>query len=158
MAVTVLRKAFGQEYAGDRALRALSNVTAQPTNCGAQPGLLALDEREAQARQHRVPRDAGPAECRFSRLLALFLDDELNSFLGELTADPRCCEESFRKLGEAADSADGHANGRCSLAPTTTAQKTLFAIRVGEAGPPPTPSRLPRHPTGPPGPRRGDHG
>ena len=39
--------------------------------------------------QARVRRDAGLAELRFSQLLALFLHDELNSFLGKLTADIR---------------------------------------------------------------------
>ena len=39
--------------------------------------------------QARVRRDAGLAEFRFSQLPALFLDDELISFLGELTADIR---------------------------------------------------------------------
>ena len=62
-------------------------------------------------------------------MLALFLDDDLNSFLGELTTDPRCCMESLRKLEETADSADGHANGRGFLALTTTARETVFAIR-----------------------------
>ena len=57
-----LRKAFGQEYAGVRALRAMFHVTAQPTQRGSQR-LLALDQREEQARQLRVPLDAGPAEC-----------------------------------------------------------------------------------------------
>ena len=42
-----LRKAFGQEYAGVRALRAIFHVTAQPTQSGAQR-LLALDQREEQ--------------------------------------------------------------------------------------------------------------
>ena len=37
-----LRKAFGHEYAGSRALRALYRVTAQPTQSGAQR-LPALD-------------------------------------------------------------------------------------------------------------------
>ena len=44
-----LRKAFGQENAGYRALCALYRVTAQPTQSGAQR-LLALAQREEQAR------------------------------------------------------------------------------------------------------------
>ena len=103
-----LHKVFGQECAGSRALRAWYHIRAQPTQSGAQR-LFARDEREEQARQHRVPRDAGPAECRCRRLLALFHDDELNSFLGEMTGDTRCCDESLRKLEESANSADGHA-------------------------------------------------
>ena len=81
------------------------HVTAQPTQSGAQR-LLALDQREEQARQLRVPLDAGPAETRFSRVLALFLDEELNPFLSELTADPRCSEEALRQLEGADDRAD----------------------------------------------------
>ena len=125
-----LRKAFGQEYAGARALRAMYQVTAQPTQSGAQR-LLALDQREEQARQHRVPRDAGPFETRFSRVLALFLPEELNPFLGELTADSRCSEEALRQLEETSDlRAAPDAAGRTSLAPTSPAREALFAIRV----------------------------
>ena len=125
-----LRKAFGQEYAGARALRAMYQVTAQPTQSGAQR-LLALDQREEQARQHRVPRDAGPFETRFSRVLALFLPEELNPFLGELTADSRCSEEALRQLEETSDlHAAPDAVGRASLAPTSPAREALFAIRV----------------------------
>jgi len=125
-----LRKAFGQEYAGARALRAMYYVTAQPTQSGAQR-LLALDQREEQARQHRVPRDAGPFETRFSRVLALFLPEELNPFLGELTADSRCSEEALRQLEETTDlHAAPDTAGRSSLAPTSPAREALFAIRV----------------------------
>ena len=125
-----LRKAFGQEYAGARALRAMYQVTAQPTQSGAQR-LLALDQREEQARQHRVPRDAGPFETRFSRVLALFLPEELIPFLGELTADSRCSEEALRQLEETSDlRAAPDAAGRASLAPTSPAREALFAIRV----------------------------
>ncbi len=84
-----LRKAFGQEYAGVWALRAMFHVTAQPTQSGGQR-LLALYQREEQALQYRVPLDAGPSESRFSRVLALFLPEELNCFLCDLTEDPRC--------------------------------------------------------------------
>ena len=84
-----LYKAFGQEYAGVRALRAAFHVSAQPTQSGAQ-GPMALDQREEQALQLRVPLDAGPAETRFSRVMALFLDEKLNRFLSELTTDSRC--------------------------------------------------------------------
>jgi hypothetical protein len=125
-----LRKAFGQEYAGARALRAMYQVTAQPTQSGAQR-LLALDQREEQARQHRVPRDAGPFETRFSRVLALFLPEELNPFLGELTADSRCSEEALRQLEETSDlRAAPDAAGRASLAPTSPDREALFAVRV----------------------------
>ncbi len=124
-----LRKAFGQEYAGARALRAMFHVIPQPTQSGAQR-LLALDQREEQARQHWVPRDAGPYEHRFSRVLALFLPDELNPFLGELTADPRCSEEALRQLEESNDLTASDTAGRASLLPTSPAREALFAIRV----------------------------
>lgn len=125
-----LRKAFGQEYAGARALRAMFHVTPQPTQGGHQR-LLALDQREEQARQHRVPRDAGPNEHRFSRVLALFLPDELSSFLGELTADPRCSEEALRQLEETSDGlAASETAVRASLAPTSPAREELFFLRV----------------------------
>jgi hypothetical protein len=125
-----LRKAFGQEYAGARALRAMFHVTPQPTQSGHQR-LLALDQREEQARQHRVPRDAGPNEHWFSWVLALFLPDELNSFLGELTADPRCSEEALRRLEEHDDlPAAPDTGGRASLAPTSPAREDLFFLRV----------------------------
>ena len=122
-----LRKAFGQEYAGVRALRAMFHVTAQPTQSGAQR-LLALDQREEQARQLRVPLDAGPAETRFSRVLALFLDEELNPFLSELTADPRCSEEALRQLEEAGDRADTVRPP--SLATASPSREELFTLRV----------------------------
>jgi hypothetical protein len=61
-----LRKAFGQEYAGERALLAMFHVTPQPTQGGHQR-LLGLYQREKQARQHRVPRNADPNEHRFSQ-------------------------------------------------------------------------------------------
>jgi hypothetical protein len=126
-----LRKAFGQEYAGARALRAMFHVTPQPTQSGHHQRLLALDQREEQARQHRVPRDAGPNEHRFSRVLALFLPDELNSFLGELTADPRCSEEALRRLEEHDNlPAAPDTGGRASLAPTSPAREDLFFLRV----------------------------
>ena len=70
------------------------------------------------------------AESAPTRLLALFLEDELNPFLGELTADTRCCGGALRKLEESAGSADGRANGRGSLALTTADRETLFAILV----------------------------
>lgn len=125
-----LRKAFGQEYAGVKALRAIYQVNPLPTQSGAQR-LLALDHREEQARQHRVPRDAGPFETRFSRVLALFLPEELNHFLGELTADNRCSEEALRQLEETSDLFETpDAAGRASLAPTSPARETLFAARV----------------------------
>ncbi len=125
-----LRKAFGQEYAGVQALRAIYHVNPLPTQNGAQR-LLALDHREEQARQHRVPRDAGPFETRFSRVLALFFPEELNHFLGELTADPRCSEEALRQLEEKPALFETHdAAGRASLAPTSPARETLFAARV----------------------------
>lgn len=125
-----LRKAFGQEYAGVWALRAMYHVQPHPTQTGAQR-LLALDQREEQARQYRVPKDAGPCETRFSRVLALFLPDELAPFLGELTADPRCSEEALRQLEET-PAAGGtlDATGRASLAPTSPARELLFAARV----------------------------
>jgi hypothetical protein len=124
-----LRKAFGQEYAGARAFRAMFHVISQLTQSGAQR-LLALDQREEQARQHRVSRDAGPYEHRFSRVLALFLQDELNSFLGELTADPRWSEEALRQLEESNDLTASDTAGRASLLPTSPAREALFAIRV----------------------------
>ena len=122
-----LRKAFGQEYAGVRALRAMFHVTAQPTQSGAQR-LLALDQREEQARQLRVPLDAGPAETRFSRVLALFLDEELNPFLSELTADPRCSEEALRQLEEAGDRANTVRPP--SLATASPSREALFTFRA----------------------------
>ncbi len=123
-----LSKALGQEYAGARALRVMYQVTAQPTQSGAQR-LLALDQHEEQA--HWVPRDAGPYKTRFSRVLALFLPEELNPFLGEHTADSRCSEEALRQLEETSDlRAAPNAAGRESLAPTSPAREALFAIRV----------------------------
>jgi hypothetical protein len=125
-----LRKTFGQEYAGVRALRAIYQVHPLPTQSGAQR-LLALDHREEQARQHRVPRDAGPFETRFSRVLALFFPEELNRFLGELTADPRCSEEALRQLEETPTLVETPDDaGHASLAPTSPARETLFAARV----------------------------
>jgi len=125
-----LRKAFGKEYAGVGALRALYHVTPQPTQSGAQR-LLALDQREQQALQHRVPRDAGPNETRFCRVLALFLPEELSPFLSELTADPRCSEEALRQLEETpALFEDPDAAGRASFMPTSPAREALFAARV----------------------------
>ena len=125
-----LRKQFGQEYAGVKALRAVYQVNPLPTQSGAQR-LLTLDHREEQARQHRVPRDAGPFETRFSRVLALFLPAELNHFLGELTADNRCSEEALRQLEETPDLFEApDATGRASLAPTSPARETLFSARV----------------------------
>ena len=125
-----LRKAFGQEYAGVWALRSLYHVSPSPTQSGAQR-LLALDQREELARQHRVPRDAGPCETRFSRVLALFLPEELNPFFGELTADPRCSEAALRQLEETLPSSgEPHTAGRPSLAPASPAREALFAARV----------------------------
>ena len=94
-----LRKAFGQEYADVRSLWTMLHVTAQPTQNVARH-LLALDQRVEQVRKLRVPLDAGPAETRFSRVMALFLDDELNPFLSDLTvtaAGPQCSEEVLRQ-------------------------------------------------------------
>ena len=91
--------------------------------------------------------DAGPAKCRFSRLLALFLDDsdELSSLLSKLTADPRCCQEIL----EIADAAAGPAAGRGSLAPTSVERETRFR----------RPSAESRHAFPSRGnPRQGDHG
>ena len=144
-----LRKAFGKEYAGVRALRAMYHVIPHPTQSGAQR-LLALDQREQQALQHRVPRDAGPHETRFCRVLALFLPEELSPFLSELTADSRCSEETLRQLEE--DPAlfeDPDAAGRASFMPTCPAREALFAARVQLAeaalrriqAPPPAPTR-----------------
>lgn len=128
-----LRKAFGQEYAGARALRAIYHVLAQPTQGGAQR-LMALDQKEEQARQHRVPYNAGPCEERFCRVLALFTDEEVNSFLSELTADPRCSEEALRQLEESTDSPEdpgaGHDSSFCL---SSQAREALFAMRVGLA-------------------------
>ena len=47
-----------------------------------------------------------------------FLNDKLNSFLGKLTAVPRCCDETPRQLEESADAAAGLTPGRGSLAQT----------------------------------------
>ena len=64
-------------------------------------------------------------------MLALFLPDELNSFLGELTADPRCSEEALRRLEEHDDlPAAPDTGGRASLAPTSPAREDLFFLRV----------------------------
>ena len=144
-----LRKAFGKEYAGVRALRAMYHVTPQPTQSGAQR-LLALDQREQQALQHRVPRDAGPHETRFCRVLALFLPEQLSPFLSELTTDPRCSKECLCQLEETpALFEDPDAVGRASFMPTSPARETLFAARVQLAeaalrriqAPPPAPAR-----------------
>ena len=87
--------------------------------------------REEQARQHRVPRDDSQFETRFILMLALFFPEELNHFLGELTADPRCSEEALLRLEEAPDLfAAPDAVGRASLSPTSPALETLFAARV----------------------------
>ena len=115
-----LRRAPGREYPDFRALRALCHVTAQQTQSGAQR-LLALDQREEQARCHRVPR--------FSQLLALSLDGELDSFLSEVRTDTRRCEETRRQLEESADSAVGPATDRGSPALTSVEMDTLFTIR-----------------------------
>lgn len=123
-----LRQTFGVEYAGVWALRAMYAVAPSPTQSGSDR-LRALDESEERARQHRVPRDAGPCETRFSRVLALFLPEELKLFLGELTADPRCSEAALRQLEESSDLAAA-AGGRASLAPTSPAREALFAARV----------------------------
>jgi hypothetical protein len=137
-----LRKAFGQEYAGVWALRALYHVSPSPEKSGAQR-LLVLDHREEQARQHRVPRDAGPCETRFCPVLALFLPEELNPFLGALTADPHCSEAALRQLEETPPHSGGPAaNGRPSIAPASPDREALFAVRVQLAqscrgGPPP---------------------
>ena len=93
------------------------------------------------------PPGRRPAECRFSRLPALFLDDseELSSLLSELTADPRCCQEIL----EIADAAAGPAAGRGSLAPTSVERETRFR----------RPSAESRHAFPSRGnPRQGDHG
>jgi hypothetical protein len=106
------------------------HVFPQPTQSGAQR-LLALDQREEQARQHLVPWDAGQNEHRFSRVLALFLQEELNSFLGELTAYPRCSEEALRQLEESKDLTAFNAAGRASLLQTSPSRaEALFAICV----------------------------
>jgi hypothetical protein len=63
-------------------------------------------------------------------VLALFLPDELNPFLGELTADPRCSEEALRQLEESNDLTASDTAGRASLLPTSPAREALFAIRV----------------------------
>ena len=106
-----------KEYAGVRALWAMFHVTAQQ---GSAP------HAEENARPLRVPLDAGPAETRFSRVMALFLDEELNPFLSELTADPRFSGEALRQLEE--DRADTvHLP---SLATASPSREELFTFRV----------------------------
>ena len=78
-----------------------------------------------------MPARSRPARRKFSRVLALFLPEELNHFLGELTADNRCSEEALRQLAETPDLfVAPDAAGRASLAPTSPARETLFAARV----------------------------
>jgi hypothetical protein len=110
-------------------MRSLYHVTAQPTQTGIQR-LRALDQREEQARQLRVPLDAGPSEHRFSRLLALFLDDELNGFLQVLSGDPQCSETILRELEEAELLRAARDSRRASALPTSPAREALFARRV----------------------------
>jgi hypothetical protein len=82
-------------------LAPLLHITAQPTQSEALR-LLALDQREERARQHRVrvPLDAGPWETHFRRVLALLLRESPD------------------------------ATGRASLSPTSPAREALFAARV----------------------------
>jgi hypothetical protein len=140
-----LRREFGREYEGVRALRAMYNVTVQPTQSGAQR-LMALNLREEQARYLRVPLDAGPAEHRFSRVLALFRDEELTPFLATLTTDDTCSDETLRKLEEATPLSDDPDDRRTSNPLTSPAREALFARRVElaeaalrriQVGPPP---------------------
>ena len=84
-----LRKAFGREYEGVRAHRAMYQASANPDLGGAQR-LRELMQREERAKQHRVPYHVGPHEARFSRVLALFTDTEVNGFFNELSANARC--------------------------------------------------------------------
>ena len=100
------------------------HVTVQPT------------QREA----HQLPASRGAsalgplaAGClarqdRFSRVMAMFSKDELNSFLDQLTADPRCSEEALCQLKEADDRADtGRPPPRAEIPPS---REELFTFRV----------------------------
>ena len=143
-----LRREFGREYEGVRALRAMYHVPVHPTQTGAQR-LMALNLREEQARYLRVPIDAGPAEHRFSRVLALFRDEELTAFLATLTADKTCSDDTLRRLEEATPLSSDLDGRRTSTTRTSPAREALFALRVELAE-----AALRRIQVSPPGPPR----
>ena len=125
-----LRKAFGREYEGARAHRAMYHASANPDLGGAQR-LRDLTQREERARQHRVPYHVGPHEARFSRVLALFTDTEINGFFNELSANTHCSETALRQLEETMESPDDFGPARDSaLGPTSPEREELFALRV----------------------------
>ena len=125
-----LRKAFGREYEGVRAHRAMYQALANPDLGGAQR-LRELTQREERARQHRVPYHVGPHEARFSRVLALFTDTEVNGFFNELSANARCSETALRHLEETMEASDDFGPARdSSLCPTSPEREALFALRV----------------------------
>ena len=125
-----LRKAFGREYEGVRAHRAMYQASANPDLGGAQR-LRELTQREERARQHRVPYHVGPHEARFSRVLALFTDTEVNGFFNELSANARCSETALRHLEETMEASDDFGLARdSSLCPTSPEREALFALRV----------------------------
>ena len=106
------------------------HVSANPDLGGAQR-LRELNHQEERTRQHRVPYHVGPNEARFSRVLALFTDTEINSFLSELTADTRCSEEALRQLEETREPPEDLGPARDSLLDLSSpAREALFAQRV----------------------------
>ena len=153
-----LRKTFGQEYAGVRALRAIYQVHPLPTQSGAQR-LLALDHREEQARQHRVPRDAGPFETRFSRVLALFFPRSSIASLESSRPTPAAPKRPYASSRRR----------QLSLRPLTTRARLACADLPGPGDPVRRPGPAGRGPpahsgpfigshAGPPGQDRGVHG
>ena len=142
-----LRKAFGREYEGVRAHRAMYQASANPDLGGAQR-LRELTQREERARQHRVPYHVGPHEARFSRVLALFTDTEVNGFFNELSANACCSETALRQLEETMASPDDFGPARDSLlCQTSPEREALFALRV-ELAEAALRRIQPRHPSG----------
>jgi len=125
-----LRKAFGREYEGARAHREMYHASVSQALGGAQR-LRELTQREERARQHRVPYHVGPHEARFSRVLALFTDTELNGFFNELSASPLCSETALRQLEVCPKSLDDLGPARDSMCCQSSPEREeLFALRV----------------------------
>ena len=111
-----LCKAFGQEYTGSRAICALYYVTAQSTPGGAQRPQSSTSVGEGAPASG--PLERWPRGMQLQWAAGLVRSSTTNSFLGELTAVPRCCDETPRQLEESADAAAGLTPGRGSLSQT----------------------------------------
>ena len=129
-----LRKQFGVEYEGARALRATFMFQGHEAQAGTAR-VMAIQQLLARARQLRVPTDVGQWELHFARLLAAFAPSELNTFFGELTKDEQCSETTLRLLEEQEDMAasggtDPESARDSSLFSTTPARERIFRRRV----------------------------